>query len=218
MWVVLAGLGSGAVHAVAGPDHLLALAPLSAGGRSRAWRMGLRWGLGHGLGTLIVVLLSWWLFGIAEGVSAWGERLGGLTLIVAGLLLFRDLVNARRRAHRGEAPSSWEGRAALGVGLIHGLAGGISVAALLSGLRASLPGLEASPVSAGLYLGGFAVGSTAAMVLLTALLATALRERKGGAGGESGGFRRWQEGAAALLGMASLALGVTWLVAPGSSL
>ncbi|HLM42325.1 MAG TPA: hypothetical protein VK458_00600, partial [Myxococcaceae bacterium] len=97
MVAALAGLGSGAIHAVSGPDHLLSLAPLSLGVGRKAWRVGLLWGVGHALGTLLCVA------GVALAASAleldvlntYGERLGGLALIVTGAIGLR-----RWLAHR----------------------------------------------------------------------------------------------------------------------
>jgi hypothetical protein len=66
---LLTGLGSGAVHAVSGPDHVLSLAPLSVGRRRGAWRVGLTWGLGHALGTLLSALV---LVFAAEAVDLHG--------------------------------------------------------------------------------------------------------------------------------------------------
>jgi hypothetical protein len=49
MMALLTGLFAGALHVLAGPDHLVALAPIAADKPRRALSLGLRWGLGHGL-------------------------------------------------------------------------------------------------------------------------------------------------------------------------
>jgi len=57
--VVTAGAGAGALHALSGPDHLAALAPLSLkvrGGPGAAFRSGVFWGSGHVLGQLFLGL------------------------------------------------------------------------------------------------------------------------------------------------------------------
>jgi high-affinity nickel permease len=54
----LSGLVAGTVHVVSGPDHLAAIAPLSAEGKTGSWRIGFRWGLGHSSGVLLVGLIS----------------------------------------------------------------------------------------------------------------------------------------------------------------
>ncbi len=47
MTLAFAGLVAGFVHVLSGPDHLAAIAPYAVDGKSRAWRTGVRWGLGH---------------------------------------------------------------------------------------------------------------------------------------------------------------------------
>jgi len=57
--VATAGAGAGALHALSGPDHLAALAPLSLkvrGGPGAAFRSGVFWGSGHVLGQLFLGL------------------------------------------------------------------------------------------------------------------------------------------------------------------
>lgn len=164
----LAGLGSGALHAVAGPDHLLSLAPLSLGIGRRAWRVGLLWGLGHALGTL---LCAGAVMVVASALDlhvlqTWGERLAGATLLVMGLVGLRRWV-----AHRkpGQA-TAWSRKGAantwglLTIGFIHGLTGAAAVLLLLPAA------LSASWAWQALYLGGFVLGSTLAMAALTAAL------------------------------------------------
>jgi hypothetical protein len=157
--VALAGLGSGALHALAGPDHLLSLAPLSVGRRQGAWRVGLLWGIGHGLGTLAaaaVLILALSTVDL-QGVERWAERVAALALVVMGV------VGLKRRPFSGTPKA--ETRGVLTVGLIHGLTG---AAALLLLLPVTVSGSMAERV---LYLGGFSIGSTLAMAALTAGLA-----------------------------------------------
>jgi len=55
------GLGSGALHALSGPDHLLGVAPHAVGRRRGAWRVGVAWGAGHAAATGILprMTLPW---------------------------------------------------------------------------------------------------------------------------------------------------------------
>ena len=167
MVAMLAGMGSGALHALTGPDHLLSLAPLSVGRRQGAWRVGLLLGIGHALGTLaaaavlILVLSTFHL----EGVERWAERIAGLALLVMGLWGFK------RRA-QSEAAASSAGRGVLTVGLVHGITG---AAALLLLLPAAVSG---STLYRCLYLGGFSIGSTLAMAAFTAGLAAFSQSRR----------------------------------------
>ncbi|MEM1417659.1 MAG: hypothetical protein AAGH15_22365, partial [Myxococcota bacterium] len=52
------GLAAGAVHVLTGPDHLAAVVPLAAQARQRGERrgfaVGVLWGLGHGLGVVLL--------------------------------------------------------------------------------------------------------------------------------------------------------------------
>ncbi|MFP2924577.1 hypothetical protein ACLESO_05050 [Pyxidicoccus sp. 3LG] len=160
MVMALAGLGSGALHALSGPDHLLSLAPLSVGRRHGAWRVGLLWGIGHGLGTLAASAVLMLVVSAVhlEGVERWAERIAALALMGMGLW------GLRRRALSGNPEAATRGVVA--VGLVHGLTG---AAALLLILPATVSG---SMADRALYLGGFSVGSTLAMAALTAGLAS----------------------------------------------
>jgi hypothetical protein len=165
----LAGLGSGALHAVSGPDHLLSLAPLSLRIGRRAWRVGLLWGVGHALGTLLCAAA---VMGAASALDldmlqTWGERLAGATLLVTGVVGLRRWVTHRMPGKalatpRKNAASAWS---LLTLGFIHGLTGAAAVLLLL------LPvAMATSRAWQALYLGGFILGSTLAMAALTAAL------------------------------------------------
>jgi hypothetical protein len=178
MVAALAGLGSGAIHAVSGPDHLLSLAPLSLGVGRKAWRVGLLWGIGHALGTLLCVA------GVALASSAlkldvlntYGERLGGLALIVTGVIGLRRWL-AYRPPDKQAPVAAGIARpgGVLAIGFIHGLTGAAAVLMLLPAAVSSSPAWQA------LFIGGFAFGSTVAMAGLTAALAgcsRAVRKRE----------------------------------------
>ena len=213
-----AGLLAGLLHVFAGPDHLAALAPLSLQARRRAWVVGLRWGLGHSSGVLVVAALAFGLRQVVhlEAIGGWGERLVGATLIVLGLWglrsLFRDRLHAHAHHHDGgdhvhfhvhgpgeahDAPKAHvHVHAAFWVGTLHGLAGTAHLVGILPSL--ALPtGLE----TAG-YLGAFALGTLAAMTGFASVI-----------GWYSSGLRlyRWTLGAASAL---CALTGVAWIVLP----
>lgn len=52
----LIGLGAtlGIVHVLTGPDHMTALAQLTCGARLKGCWLGVRWGLGHSAGLLVM--------------------------------------------------------------------------------------------------------------------------------------------------------------------
>jgi len=63
--LVSSGIVMGIVHVLAGPDHLSALATLSANiGNFKAFGLGLRWGMGHAVGLIVVATI---LIALSEG-------------------------------------------------------------------------------------------------------------------------------------------------------
>jgi hypothetical protein len=219
------GLVAGAAHVVAGADHMAALLPLSVGQRLRAFGLGARWGIGHSAGVLLVGGL---LLVLRERldlhvVGAWGERAVGVMLIGLGLLGLRRALRIEIHSHvhehggeahahlhlhapahgaetgHGSAPHRHE-HAALLAGTLHGIAGTAHVLGVLPAL--ALPGAAAS----GAYLGGFCLGTVAAMGCFAALV--------GWLGtGPGSGPRRLR---GALLGASgvTLSVGLAWLLLP----
>jgi hypothetical protein len=219
------------LHAVSGPDHLAALSPLVlARGRS-AWRLGVRWGMGHAAGTWLIAAAALAVRAQLDlsRLGGIGERLVGASLVLVGLWALRRAlagnvhvhrhahdgvthvhVHAHRpgsghapspAAHGGRPPAHAHGHAATGIGLLHGFAGG-------SHLVATLPALALPLGGAAAYLGGFALGSVAAMAGFAGLLggsSTLLPRRAALA-------HRWLVAAA---GIAALVTGGWWLAGGG---
>lgn len=184
MTLALAGLGTGALHAMTGPDHVLALAPLTTRAR-RGWAIGARWGAGHALGTVAVAILA--VLIARDLLAAAGDLVAGAALIAVGALAL-----ARRAPAAGGAD-----RAAVGIGFVHGLAGGAAVIALLPAIAAP------SPVATALYLVGFSIGSTLAMAMLADALARAVTVPT---------LQRRLRGVTVAVACASIVAGVLWLV------
>ena len=217
MIVLFSGLVAGAVHVASGPDHLAAVAPLSVESRGRAWATGLRWGLGHSSGVALVAGVG---FLVREqldlqALSGWSERLVGVLLIGIGLWGLRRalwgalhthshdhgaLEHSHLHAHSAGPQSGAKihthGHAAFAIGTLHGFAGSAHFLGVLPAL--ALPtGLDTA-----IYLGGFALGTVAAMVGFSSAIGcwsaktkTAVRTRR-------------------LLGatsLASIAVGIAWL-------
>lgn len=99
--VVSGGLLGGALHAIAGPDHLAALLPKCCGQRwYRAGRIGALWGMGHGVSATILGLLAFGLknrissiasvSNILHGASSFMEIAVGLSLIFIGVLGIKE--------------------------------------------------------------------------------------------------------------------------------
>jgi hypothetical protein len=156
----LAGLLAGLVHALSGPDHLSAVAPLVIGDSRRRWRTGLLWGVGHSLGVWTVGLLALALRGFlpVDDLSSWSERLVGTVLIGVGLWGLRRAFAARLPyAHGDEIRGARPGSAAVWIGSLHGLAGSSHILGLLPALALPSPGASLG------YVVGFGLGAVAAM-------------------------------------------------------
>jgi hypothetical protein len=152
MFAFLAGLAAGLLHVFSGPDHLAAVAPLAVDGDRKHWHSGLQWGIGHTAGVLLIATL---LLLVKEqlpldAISAYSERLVGVSLIVIG---FWGVWKATRAV---ATPHSHAG-ASFAMGTVHGIAGS-------SHLFGVLPALAFSARADSLfYLGGFGIGAIAGM-------------------------------------------------------
>jgi hypothetical protein len=122
------------------PDHLVAVTTLIASDRPgrfrRALRLGLSWGLGHGLSLLAfgsaAVLLAARLPGAGEAAI---EALIGVIVIVLALRLLIRARRAGRVEHRHGLPRHphpvRSRREAFAVGIVHGAGGSAGVTVLL---------------------------------------------------------------------------------------
>jgi uncharacterized membrane protein YfcA len=198
---ILYGAGSGALHAVAGPDHVLALSPAALEHPKDSWRIGLTWGVGHAFGTLVLALP---LIALAQAVqlqtlAAWGERVAGATLLATAVLSLRALSVQRRSASVPRSGADPRPRLAspLLVGLVHGATGAGSLVLVLPVIASG--SLERTA----LFLVAFAVGSTLAMAALTRTIAAA------GQALTTKQLRHAQQA----LSIAAGALGAYWLLA-----
>lgn len=199
----LAGLGLGALHAVVGPDHLLALAPQAVARRGGAWRAGLSWGLGHAVGTVAWFLLAASFFaGSRDWVASHAERAAGAALLAMGAVTLwrsrKTLWQGRklRQAAPPSVPRHGSERGSFAIGTVHGLTGAAALLILL-------PALGADGAQQLGWLGGFAFGSTVAMAALTTALATVGRRVPAVALRRAPGFA----------GAASVVVGALWMLA-----
>jgi sulfite exporter TauE/SafE len=213
---------AGTLHVWSGPDHLAAIAPLAVRHRRRSWALGVRWGIGHSLGVAVVALAA---LGVRELISpdllsTWGERLVGVMLVGIGLWGLRTAYRAHVHAHRhmhdghdhthihvhahGHAPeraavvSHAHFHAAMGIGVLHGVAGGSHFLGVLPAL--AFPTLA----QAAAYLVAFAVGTIASMATFGALIDWLAR--RSGHGGANA-----YRGLMALASAAAAAVGCFWI-------
>src|SRR5262245_10312105 len=118
MFPFFAGLAAGLLHVFSGPDHLAAIAPLASERKRGQWRTGFQWGIGHSIGVLSI---AWLLLTIKgqlplETISAYSERLVGLSLIAIGLWGVWKGTRTMSVWHSHSGASFF-------VGIFHGLAG-----------------------------------------------------------------------------------------------
>ena len=177
------GFAAGFAHVISGADHLAALAPFAARREQHAaWRLGLHWGLGHACGVALIGLLVWLLkvTTAAEWLSTGAEQLVGVLLISIGALGIRSLLRHRVHtnehdhfgirhshihAHLGQTHSRTSHKhshAAMGIGLLHGTAGGTHLWVVLPTL--AIPSFG----GVALYLAAYALSTVAAMTLFSA--------------------------------------------------
>lgn len=199
-FAALAGLLAGLTHALAGPDHLSAVAPLVVGERRSGWGTGLLWGIGHSIGVWMVGLLALGLRDVLplERVSSWSERMVGAVLIAVGLWGLRKAF-APRLQEEAAHHHPRHGLAALWIGGIHGLAGSSHILGLFPALALS------SRASSLAYMGGFGLGAIVAMVAFASALGLAAVRLA--AFGDRG-YQALLGGASA----ASIVLGGFWLI------
>jgi hypothetical protein len=163
-----AGLATGLVHVLSGPDHLAAVAPMAAGGRSVApsrggWRSGLQWGLGHSAGVLLIGLL---LLAVRERlpidlISTYSERLVGAALVMVGVW---GTWRARRMGDGRHSHPHGPAGASFAMGTLHGLAGSSHVFGILPALAFATRGEALS------YLAAFGVGAIWGMTMFAAVV------------------------------------------------
>lgn len=199
----LIGLVAGAGHVVAGADHLAVVAPLAASRRRGAWLTGLRWGLGHAGGVAAIGLAAALLREALplDHVSAWSERLVGISLLAVGLWALTAVVRVLRSRDGDPVARGLhgrEGRAAFAVGLLHGTAGAGHVLGVLPAL--AFP----TRTGAAAYLLFFAAGTVASMTGYSAVVGRAGRRL-------SLSGRRAYAGLLAGCSALSVLVGVHWL-------
>lgn len=233
MLAALSGLVAGFLHVLAGPDHLAAVAPLAVRGHRRAWFAGVRWGIGHSAGVVLIGVLAITFRSAipVAGVSSLSERLVGVLLIAMGFWTVRQAlrveVHEHEHSHDGsrhghvhfhgpghshpmtDGPAAVDshghghGHAALGIGILHGLAGS-------SHFLGVLPSLGFTRLADSIaYLAAFGVGTVLAMAGFSALLGR-LAERW------AGRARRGYRGLLWACSAVAFGVGGWWLLAGGA--
>ena len=188
----LAGFLAGAAHVITGPDHWVAITPLSVAQPEHSLRIGLRWGLGHAVGIILLGVVGLFLRDALslDSISSVAEGTVGLVLVISGLWALhrsRALVihsHPHEHEHANEHPDhphehvhihvgdmshdsttvhQTHGHAAFGFGLLHGVAGA-------SQLWALIPTLALPLGDAISYLVAFLLSSILTMGIFTYLV------------------------------------------------
>jgi hypothetical protein len=223
--VILLGsaLALGFLHGL-GADHLMAIAALTVRGdapaerRARALGIAVRFAAGHALllamGASLVILVGWT---IPQSVERGGEILGGLLLIALGIVGIFASASGRLYAHahpHAADPGAWH----LHLGHPHGhasthskLPAVLGAVFAVSSLRAlsTLAPFGASAVNVAvpqlvLLVALFGLGILISMSLFGVALARTLSTRV---------VARLGHGAAVVMALASIALGLYWILA-----
>jgi hypothetical protein len=199
MLAALTGMLLGCWHVVSGPDHLAAISTLAtmSGDRRAGTRVGLAWGLGHASGVWLVGLL---LLALGSAipldlVGAWSERIVGVAIVAVGVW---GLVRARNELDRAQPVHAHGTGSALGIGLIHGIAGS-------SHLYGVLPALALGAGERLSYLIGFGVGSILAMGLFAGMLTLLV-------GRLAGSRERVRRGVSLGACMIAIVIGMAWIL------
>ena len=168
---ILTGFAAGGLHVFSGVDHLAALAPAAVENPSNATKTGMYWGLGHGIGVLIIGGIGLVLreFVDLEAWSGWAEFLVGFLLVGIGIwAIVRSRTvdihghqhthddTSHEHLHAHDSGDQSHHHAALGVGIFHGMAGG-------GHLFGVLPALALPTTQAIMYLLAYLVASVLAM-------------------------------------------------------
>ncbi|MCA8915620.1 MAG: High-affinity nickel transporter [Planctomycetes bacterium] len=221
------GIIAGIAHVYMGADHLAALMPLSVGRKLKAAWLGVRWGVGHSMGVIIVAVIFLVVRRAVniDPLSEWGERIVGVMLIGLGIVGLRAAFKHKLHAHthdhgegdhahlhvhtgeghppdqRAEEHSHFHTHAALAAGTLHGVAGMAHLMGVLPSL--AFPTLKESFS----YLGGFAGGTVAGMAFFAAAFGTITAKL-----GQKA--PKMIKGSMYAAGAICIIVGVAWIVVP----
>ncbi|KAJ0397868.1 hypothetical protein P43SY_005959 [Pythium insidiosum] len=100
--LALTGMLFGLIHVLTGPDHLSALATLSAGSSWRSFALGIRWGCGHSIGLVIMAVIFISLDGKLDftALNLVTDVLVGVFMVGLGLYGVHEGVKRSRQRRR----------------------------------------------------------------------------------------------------------------------
>ena len=178
-YVISTGLIAGVIHVVSGADHLIAMAPSSITSPKVALKNGLSWGLGHSSGVLLLSILAIFFKDLAHlnKFSYFAEFLVGISLLIIGVIAIKNSYkfNIHSHSHKHKNGISHNhlhyhnnknkkhnrhSHALASLGILHGIAGG-------SHLLAIIPALALPIQEAFAYLVAYLFGSLLVMSFFT---------------------------------------------------
>ena len=181
-YIVPTGLIAGIIHVVGGADHLIAMTPSSITSPKHALKNGLSWGLGHSSGVVTLSISAIFFKDLSQltKFSYLAEFLVGISLLVIGSIAIKKSCNFNIHSHSHEHPNgishkhfhyhgnkdkkhNRDSHALTGLGVLHGIAGG-------SHLIAVIPALALPIHDAFAYLAAYLIGSLIVMSLFTYLI------------------------------------------------
>ena len=181
-YVIPTGLIAGVIHVISGADHLIAMAPSSLTNPKSALKNGLSWGLGHSSGVIILSTLTIFFKDITPltKFSNFAEFMVGISLLFIGIVAIKNsfkfnihshihkhnngIFHKHFHYHRNKQRQHGKHSHALtSLGLLHGIAGG-------SHLLAVLPALALPFQAAFAYLIAYLIGSLIIMSTFTYLI------------------------------------------------
>lgn len=106
--LALTGMLFGLIHVLTGPDHLSALATLSAGSSWRSFALGIRWGCGHSIGLIVMAVVFIALdgkldFSVLNEVT---DILVGVFMVALGVYGIHEGVSKFRANARGRVAAA----------------------------------------------------------------------------------------------------------------
>ncbi|MEM6515948.1 MAG: sulfite exporter TauE/SafE family protein [Bacteroidota bacterium] len=186
---IIAGLLASVLHVISGPDHLAAVTPIAIESRTKVWRIGFAWGLGHLLGMLLIGMFFFLFKNIVpvELISNHSEQLVAFVLIGVGAwalyrIFYKEKVHKTPHIHANgdvylhrhdekhtshahdQSQNKNKLGSSFGIGILHGLAGIAHFILLLPAL-----GFETRFESLQ-YIIGFSIGTVIAMTIYTLIL------------------------------------------------
>ena len=212
-YIIPTGLIAGIIHVISGADHLIAMAPSSITNPKLALKNGLSWGLGHSSGVIILSIVAIFLKDIAHitKFSNFAEFLVGISLLIIGTIAINNSFKFNIHNHQHEHNNgithkhfhyhenrdkrhNRHSHALTSLGILHGLAGGSHLIAVIPAL--ALPMQEALA-----YLIAYLIGSSIIMIFFTYLIS--LSTMKAG--------RNFIKKLFAFAGGLSFAMGLFWV-------